>query len=259
MTQPLAATTTLTARSVVISALLGYHPPELPVSALVRIGGLFGIADGTVRVAVGRMVTDGDLVFTDGVYRLTERLIARQGAQDESCSPRTKFWRGSWELAVVTAPTRPRAERDALRRIMTQLRMAELREGVWTRPANLVATRPQEVLAQCTFFSGRPEEDPRELAASLWDLETWAGTARGLHVELATCTGLVEGFLLTAEILHLLRADPVLPPELLPADWPGPELRADYAEFSVAYAELLRDYSLGGTAAKSTTDPPGRR
>ncbi|MDT4936583.1 MAG: phenylacetic acid degradation operon negative regulatory protein, partial [Pseudonocardiales bacterium] len=28
----------LTARNVVLSTLLGYHPPELPISALVRVG-----------------------------------------------------------------------------------------------------------------------------------------------------------------------------------------------------------------------------
>lgn len=243
MTRPLTATVPLTARSVVISALLGFHPPELPVSALVRIGALFGIAEGTVRVAVGRMVADGDLAMGDGIYRLTERLVARQTRQDQSCSPRTKAWRGAWELAVVTAPPRPAAERVALRRTMGALRLAELREGVWTRPANLVAERGEPVLTQCTFFTGRPEGDAEELAGSLWDLDAWAADARRLHAELATVTGLLDGFLLTAEILQLLRVDPVLPPELLPADWPGQALRERYAEFSASYAELLRDYS----------------
>src|SRR5216683_1962421 len=80
----------LTARSVVLSTLLGYHPPELPVSALVRVGGLFGIAEKTVRVALTRMVADGDVAADSGVYRLTRRLVQRQEQQDEARSPRSK-------------------------------------------------------------------------------------------------------------------------------------------------------------------------
>ena len=69
----LPAVTPLTARSVAISALLGYHPPALPVRELVKVGGLFGIAERTTRVALTRMAADGDVVVEGGVYRLTER------------------------------------------------------------------------------------------------------------------------------------------------------------------------------------------
>ena len=41
-------------------------------------------------------------------------------------------------MAVVTTPARPQAERVALRKAMIDLRLAELREGVWLRPDNLV-------------------------------------------------------------------------------------------------------------------------
>ena len=71
----LSETTSTNARSVVLSALLGYHPPELPISALVRIGALFGMADRTIRTAVSRMVSNGDLDASDGVYSLTQRGI----------------------------------------------------------------------------------------------------------------------------------------------------------------------------------------
>lgn len=234
----------LTARSVVLSTLLGYHPPVLPVGALLRVGALFGIGERAIRVALGRMVADGDLSVESGSYRLTARLVERQRRQDESYSPRTRAWRGAWEMEIVTAPPRPLAERVALRRSMAALRLAELREGVWMRPANLVRTRHATALEQCTFFTGRPPDDPRELARLLWDLDPWADEARRLHAEIERSTGLVEGFLATADVLHHLQLDPVLPPELLPVDWPGPMLRARYADFSVAYAELLRDYSV---------------
>jgi phenylacetic acid degradation operon negative regulatory protein len=235
----------LTARSVVLSTLLGYHPPELPVGALVRVGGLFGIAERTVRMALTRMVADGDLVAGNGVYRLTDRLIARQVRQDESCSPRTRRWRGFWEMAIVTAPPRPLAERVALRKIMVERRLEELREGVWMRPANLVREPDETVLEQCTFFEARPEEDSVELARSLWDLPGWAGEARRLRQALDRASGLVDGFMVSAEVLRHLLVDPVLPPELLPADWPGTDLRDRYVEFSRSYPAMLREYGEG--------------
>lgn len=233
----------MTARSVVLSTLLGYHPPQLPVSAIVRVGGLFGLAEGAIRVALGRMVADGDLLVSDRIYRLSERLVARQRRQDEACSPRTKAWRGAWEAEIVTAPPRPLADRVALRRSMAVLRLGELREGVWMRPANLVRERHATVLEQCSFFLARPQEDSAELARRLWDLDSWAMEARRLHEAVERSSGLVDGFLVTAEVLHHLRADPVLPPALLPEDWPGPALRERYAEFSVGYAQLLREYA----------------
>jgi phenylacetic acid degradation operon negative regulatory protein len=234
----------LTARSVALSTLLGYHPPALPVSALVRVGGLFGIAERTTRVALTRMVRDGDVVADNGVYRLTERLVRRQVQQDESCSPRSRDWSGSWEMAVVTAPARALPERVALRKSMVAFRLAELREGIWTRPDNLLRELDGAVAEQCMFFVSQ-YKDSAELVSQLWDLPEWATEARRLCTELDNADTLVAGFMATAEVLRHLLVDPYLPQELLPSDWPGTELRDQYAEFSKTYAERLRDYGEG--------------
>src|SRR6201997_5367854 len=93
--------TPLTARSVALSTLLGYHPPALPISALVKVGELFGIADRATRVALtrkvgvrfglaarsprvsmSRMLRDADVTVDKGVYLLSERLLRRQVEQD---------------------------------------------------------------------------------------------------------------------------------------------------------------------------------
>lgn len=226
----------LTARSAVLSALLGSHPPSLAARHLVRIGELFGIAEGTVRVALSRMVAAGDLVQDNGRYTLSARLVERQARQDESRSPHTVRWDGAWELAVVTAERRAPADRAALRATMTALRLGELREGTWMRPANLLIDWPDTVTAQCTLIEGRPHDDPTAL---LWDLDGWAAEARRLEKALDQAEGLAEGFLVSAAVLRHLLADPLLPDELLPADWPGVELRARYEDFDRAYREVL--------------------
>jgi len=146
-------------------------------------------------------------------------------------------------MAVVTSPARPLADRVALRRTMAENRLAELREGVWLRPANLVRSRPAITVEQCTLFKSRLEdEDPIALARSLWNLDELAAEAYRLHDEIGRSPDLVEGFLLTAEVLHHLLNDPVLPPELLPADCRVKRSEADTADFSSQYAQRLREY-----------------
>lgn len=228
----------LTARSAVLSTLLGAHPPRLPARSLVRVGELFGIAEGTIRVALSRMVAAGDLTQINGDYQLTRRLRDRQARQDQSRTPSTRPWDGDWEIAVVTAARRSPAERTAFRTAMTELRFAELREGTWLRPTNLTRDRPALVVEQCTFLIGRPET-PR-LADSLWDLTGWAARARELESALKDAQDLPSTFILAAAVLRHFLADPLLPAELLPPDWPGARLRAGYEEFDRSFMTVLR-------------------
>ncbi|MET7935467.1 PaaX family transcriptional regulator C-terminal domain-containing protein [Streptomyces sp. NPDC005322] len=236
----------LTARSIVLSTLLGHHPPQLSARALVRVGALFGTAEGTIRVALTRMVAAGDLEQRGGAYRLTDRLLARQARQDDSRVPRTRRWDGTWEFAVVTSDRRAAAERAALRQAMADLRLAELREGAWLRPANLVRPRPDVVAAQCGWFTGAPEGDPAELAARLWDLDGWARQARLLGAALDRADGPAQRFTVAAAALRHLLADPVLPARLLPEDWPGAELRRRYDAFERDFRALLPRLAGGG-------------
>ncbi|MET9295619.1 PaaX family transcriptional regulator C-terminal domain-containing protein [Streptomyces sp. NPDC003077] len=233
----------LTARSIVLSTLLGHHPPRLPARALVRVGELFGVAEGTVRVALSRMVAAGDLRYDDGAYALPARLRERQARQDDSRAPRVRHWSGEWEVAVVTAERRPAAERTALRQAMSDLRLAELREGTWLRPANLDRARPAVVSGSCTWFTAAPEGDPAELARGLWDLAGWARRAHALSDALAGDGPLPERFTVAAAALRHLVADPLLPEPLLPADWPGDELRSRYDTFAAELGESLRRYT----------------
>ena len=236
--------TPLTARSVALSTLLGYHPPALPVSALVKVGELFGITDRATRVALTRMVRDGEVTADDGVYRRSEPLLRRQAQQDALTSPPIRRWTGGWEMAIVTSTTRPLAERVALRKSMVRYRMGELREGVWMRPDNLSRELDGIVADQCEFFVSHHADSP-SLAASLWDLPGWAAEADRLLTVLDEAESLAQGFIATAEVIRHLLLDPYLPDELLPAGWPGDRLRKRYTDFNANYSERLRKYSGG--------------
>ncbi|MDN3025798.1 PaaX family transcriptional regulator C-terminal domain-containing protein [Streptomyces sp. S.PB5] len=221
----------LSARSVVLSLLLGVHPPELPVKELVRRVEPFGVGGSTARAALSRMVAAGDLRRADTVYRLSDRLLERQRRQDDAVHPRTRAWEGDWEMLVITATGRGPAERADLRTRLTALRLAELREGVWLRPANLLRPLPddlEQVAERCTARPGRPAA---ELAAALWPLDVWAATGRALLARAARAEHPADLFTVFAAVVRHLLADPVLPEGLLPDDWPGEALRAAYANY----------------------------
>lgn len=220
----------LSARSVVLSLLLGTHPPELPVKDLLRAVEPFGIGGSTLRAALSRMVAAGDLRRSDGVHALSDRLLERQRRQDAAVHPQTLRWTGEWEMAVVTATGREPAERAELRARLTGLRLAEFREGVWLRPANLRRPWPDDLDGVVRRFTARPDEPARELAGHLWPVGAWAATARALLAHVAGTERPADRFTALAAVVRHLLADPVLPAELIPADWPGPALRAAYTD-----------------------------
>jgi len=251
----------LTARSVLASTLLGTDPPRLPVSFLVRTCALFGLAEGTVRTALSRMVAAGEVVRDgDGSYSLTGELIGRQERQQRSRAAVTRDWSGRWRLAVVAPGARPAAERVELRRLMERLRYAEQRDGVWLRPDNLARSPELEAavdeLGRCTWFVADPElpldHSDADLAAALWDLDAWAQRAdelrRSMHsllgeLESGERESLAPGFVLSAAVLRHFVADPLLPRELTPRDWPGPALRREYDRYDTLFRRRLREWS----------------
>jgi phenylacetic acid degradation operon negative regulatory protein len=226
-----------------LSTLLGLDPPVLAVRRLVETASLFGIADGAARTALSRMVSAGEVVADEGRYRLTGRLLDRQRRQDEGRRPRTTRWNGRWRMAVITADRRSASDRADLRAALTRLRLAEWREGVWLRPDNLDVTPTGVSAEHCSWLVADLDDVP-----ALWDLDGWAKEARDLLDELATAPtidDLAPGFVLSAAVLRHLAADPLLPPALLPAHWPGDDLRSTYDGWDRAYRRLLAEWHRG--------------
>lgn len=254
------------ARSVIASTLLGVRPPRLPTALLVRSCGLFGISEGTARVAISRMVSAGELEVDDGHHTLIGGLHRRSQRQESSRHGRTRPWQpgDGWLMVVVTGEARPAPERAAFRRSARTLRLAELREGTWMRPDNLTesdidAEAEASIDARSRRFRAHPEADDATLAASLWDLPGWAHRATRLLDALRSSrpaldagdrSALRDGFVLSAAVLRHLQADPLLPSALLPEDWPGPALRQGHDDWERSFVGVWRDWYL--TAAQAT-------
>ena len=221
----------MTARSVVLSVLLGAHPAWATASELIRLTADFDIKEPTVRVALTRMVSAGDLVRSEDGYRLSDRLLGRQRRQDDAINPRLHKWDGAWKTLVITSVGTDARTRAALRNTLQDNRFGELREGVWLRPDNLDTVLPAHVRQRGRELQTR-DDDPADLAARLWDLPGWVRVGHELLDEMNSAADIPEQFVTAAAIVRHLLTDPVLPQELLPENWPGAQLREAYNEFA---------------------------
>jgi phenylacetic acid degradation operon negative regulatory protein len=230
----------MTARSVVLSVLLGAHPARASASELIRLTNDFGIKETTLRVALTRMVSAGDLIRSADGYQLSDRLLARQRRQDEAMVHRGRPWHGDWVMLIVTSVGTDARTRAALRNTMHAKRFGELREGVWLRPDNLDLELDADVRARVRMLKAR-DDAPAQLAGQLWDLSGWAQTGERLLAEMDRASDVPGRFVVAAAIVRHLLTDPMLPAELLPAQWPGARLRAAYHDFATELAQR-RDF-----------------
>jgi phenylacetic acid degradation operon negative regulatory protein len=243
----------LAARSVIASTLLGVDPPRLPALALVRSGELFGLREGATRTALSRMAAAGEVVADDGHYALAGPLLERHARQQSAREAVTTEWDGTWVAAVVTGDRRSAADRAAFREAAGRLRLAEVREGLWMRPDHGAAAPADAIAiveAQATWLRGIRPDEP-DLLVERFDITWWAEQARALLDDLDRWQPALDRrqvdvlgatFVVNADVVRHLVADPALPRPLLPEDWPGPVLRTAFAAFDTAFKATWRDW-----------------
>jgi phenylacetic acid degradation operon negative regulatory protein len=219
----------LSARSAVLSLLLGAGADGLTSAQLAAAASHLGINPATVRVALTRAVAADELLRDGARYRLGPRLLGRQGRQEAHAA--VVPWDGTWQMAVVVTTGRSSGDRLALRSRLFAARLAELREGVWMRPANLRQDVRELTTADTRVFVTAPQADAANLAAGLWDLTGWAAETERVLAALATTTEPGRRLAVAAHLVRHLADDPLLPDELQPAAWPAAEAREAYARY----------------------------
>jgi phenylacetic acid degradation operon negative regulatory protein len=211
------------ARSIVLSVLLGSHPPEMPVGQLLEFTALFGIQNGTVRTALSRMTANGELENVDGVYRLGGHLLDRQAQQDTGRAQPPEQWDRQWWVAIVLSDHRPLANRRTFRSRVQGARFGEVRPDTWMRPANIDVPLdlPDIALTRGELTTGNPER----LVHDLWDVaklnqqaielyERVSQAADRLEPDEPSDEALASSFTVLASCLRYLRTEPQLPAEL---------------------------------------------
>ncbi len=239
----------LNARSLALSALLGTHPPRLPARAFVALADLFEIPSGTMRTALSRMLSNGEVARADTHYELSGPLLERQRAQDAGRRAPRSAWNGQWRTIVTATDQRGVAERRHFRTVMANHRFGELRPDIWMRPANLDGPAADgDWICTTGPLDGI---DAATLTNRLWNLDAIDGEARSALRridELAASTdwnderSIPGVFTASATVLRFLRNEPLLPSLLTPSGWPVDELRVRYGEFERTHQALLRSF-----------------
>lgn len=223
-----------------------------PVAALVRLLAPLDVAAPAVRTAISRMVRQGWLVpvrlDNGAAYRMTPHAERRLSAAASRIYRRgIAPWDGRWHVLVIDqVPERSR--RDRVRSGLGYLGYAPLRDNTWISPrtsAEVDALMSEEEVRALRFWASYDGEQA-QLAASAWDLDgigrsyaSWLTDARLLVGDPARSLTDEEAFTIRSRLVHewrkFLFRDPSLPPELLPAGWPGDQA----AEFFDEQAERL--------------------
>lgn len=211
-----------------------------PVASLVRLMAPLGIAAPAVRTAISRMVRQGWLapvrLESGAAYQLTPKAQRRlteaaQRIYRSGLAP----WDRTWHLLLLDKGG-DRASRERLRSGLTYLGYAPLRDDTWLSPR--VSSEVDALVAaegvRTRRFLAEHDGDEVSLTAAAWDLDElgrsylrWLSDARRLIANTEDQGQLSDqdAFVVRSRLVHewrkFLFRDPGLPPELLPADWPG--------------------------------------
>ena len=191
------------------------------------------IDSGVVRTAMSRLASDGWLernkVGRNSFYRLNEK--GRQTfdtATKHIYDPPPSDWTGRFELLLIGNGEDRDASRDALK----NAGFGSPLPGVWVAPSGVPV--PEEAASAIRLEVSAEDDSGRRLLSESWPLDRIADaylkfmkTFELLHASVGRGEVLSDADAFTARILlihHYRRVvlrDPLLPPSLLPRDWPG--------------------------------------
>jgi len=212
------------------------------LGSLINLMRPFGLTERLVRTSVARLAAD-DWLAGRRVGRLSEYRLSVSGRQRFIEATRRIYagpateWTGRWTLVLMPGTTT--ARRRVIREMLRWEGFGELESGVLAHPARTPAETREHLavagLAEAPIILESRATGPgadRQLVRHGWDLRELAVRyARFIrHFEpllpaVRSPLAPPEAFLVRTLLIHEYRKihlrDPLLPPSLLPADWPG--------------------------------------
>jgi phenylacetic acid degradation operon negative regulatory protein len=204
-----------------------------PISASVGLLGSLQISAPAVRTAVSRMVREG---WLDPVVRGARGYAVTARARERLREAHVRIyrtggeeWDGRWHLVVVER-TPDRNARARAAQGLAFLGYGQLAADTWLapRPSRELDSTLAAAGVAWHGFRGRLDEDPREVAARVWDLEALGSAYQRFTAAASGRDGAAtpeEAFVERSELVHAWRlflfSDPGLPDAMLPATWPG--------------------------------------
>ena len=216
----------------------------ISLQSLIELTAPFGLAERLVRTSVARLAAD-DWLATRKVGRLSEYRLSDTGRRRFSEATRRIYacpvahWSGRWTLVLLSGLDT--TVRQQIREALRWEGFGELEAGVLAHPA-LTPSEARSYLAIAGFAEGPmvlesiavdPGVDQR-LVREGWDLTELASRySRFLKIfeslvstpRSAATLAPGDAFFVRTLLIHEYRKihlrDPLLPPSLLPPDWPG--------------------------------------
>jgi phenylacetic acid degradation operon negative regulatory protein len=158
-------------------------------------------------------------------------------------------WDGTWTMLGFSLPENWRSQRHRLRSRLVWGGFGPLQSGMWVSPSRVNVPTLVDGLGLDRYLKvliGRPAPPTRddELIHSAFDIPGIAARYQafvrrwGGPQPLASAPDdLARQLLLHAEWLQLIRKDPRLPAEHLPAEWPAIHAERIFEELAAAYAD----------------------
>ena len=229
----------LLGRGVVVSA-----------ASVIEVFARAGVGEHAARSTLARMVNRGMLTrqrhgramyfgLTDQAEQILhdgEERIWRSGAVNAD-------WDGSWTLLGFSLPESWQRQRHELRSQLAWAGFGPLFNGLWAAPGRvevtgLVASIGLESRVKAFYAEAVPGTDIAAMMKENWDLDAVAARYRGFRARWQDPDGparrggdpLAVQLLLASDWLQVIRADPRLPRQHLPADWPAAAAESLFAE-----------------------------
>ncbi|HTJ69741.1 MAG TPA: PaaX family transcriptional regulator C-terminal domain-containing protein [Actinospica sp.] len=243
---------------------------EVAVSAasVIEVFGRVGVGEHAARSTLTRMVNRGLLVrqrhgrtMYFGLTDRSERILRDGEARVWKTSAVNRDWDGVWTLLGFSLPESWQKQRHELRSQLTWAGFGPLFNGLWVAPGRtavdeIVGSLGLESHVKGFHASTIPGTDVDHMIRETWDLDAIAAPYhafldrwRDTETELDNgADPLVVKLVIDSDWLRVIRDDPRLPVEHLPADWPAADAEALFLRVdrrvdqeAARIAELLLD------------------
>jgi phenylacetic acid degradation operon negative regulatory protein len=235
--------------------LLG-RPTVVSAGSVIEVFARAGVGEHAARSTLARMVNRGMLTRqrhgramyfgltaqAERILRDGEDRIWRSGAVNQD-------WDGYWTLLGFSLPESWQRQRHELRSQLTWAGFGPLFNGLWAAPGRvevtrLVASLGLESRVKAFYAQALPGTDIARMVQENWDLDAVASRYHGFltrwqgpDTPARRGDPLAAQLLLASDWLQVIRADPRLPAEHLPADWPAAKAESLFVELDRAVEE----------------------
>jgi phenylacetic acid degradation operon negative regulatory protein len=229
------------------------HGGSIWLGSFIDLMANFDMTDRIVRTSVFRLIKDDWMMNTPigrrSFYRLTEYGHERNAAAERRIyAPLIRRWDHNWHMLLIAQSSLDAETRERLRRELqwlgfgmispTVLTHASYDEAAVNRLLAELGVSDKIVLMKATHDTSGSQAALRDLVREYWDIaqleanyDDFLSRHRPVWETLNSIESLDprQSFVIRTLLIHdfrrILLRDPMLPAELLPADWVGQEAR----------------------------------